>query len=87
MDGSTEFHNGFLFIAEAMKHPVAKGMAEILASSGSGPVDELVFTGHSAGGAVAQLFYFMAMTPGQEMAALVPRKYLGLLTTYGTVRN
>jgi putative lipase involved disintegration of autophagic bodies len=40
-----------------------------------GPFDTLLFTGHSAGGALAQLFYALSLTDSDPMAVLAQRKF------------
>jgi len=70
LDGSVAWHRGFLVVAEAMQRRVAEGITEVLRADGSDDVDEIVFTGHSAGGALAQLFYASAMTPESALSAV-----------------
>lgn len=56
-----QWHRGFLTVAEAMEKPLTQGIAEFIRREG--PIASLLFSGHSAGGAVAQIFYAMSMSP------------------------
>ena len=55
-----QWHKGFLGVVKTMQGRVAEAVVQQLNSStdSSKPID-LLFTGHSAGGAIAQLFYAM----------------------------
>lgn len=64
LDGSFSWHRGLLVVAEAMQDTIA---TEISKMPDVGIVDELLFTGHSAGGAIAQIFYAMSMTPDTKL--------------------
>ncbi|KAL8649146.1 MAG: hypothetical protein Q9226_005697 [Calogaya cf. arnoldii] len=58
---SAVWHGGFLTVAEAMAKQTVKEIAKI--HSDYEKVDSILFTGHSAGGAIAQIFYAMTMSP------------------------
>ncbi|KAK3298107.1 Alpha/Beta hydrolase protein [Chaetomium fimeti] len=67
-------HRGFLAVAKDMQGNVLKAIVEKLdgmANAGR-PVD-LLFTGHSAGGAIAKLFYAMSSSPGGLFSSVIPR--------------
>lgn len=59
-------------MAEAMQKTIA---SEIVKLKRPGEhvagTEELVFTGHSAGGAIAQLFYAMCATPEHHMSGIL----------------
>lgn len=58
MDNPDNFcHTGFLQVAKAMIRPVAERLRELLQQDPSRGLASLLITGHSAGGAVAQLLY------------------------------
>jgi hypothetical protein len=50
-------HQGFLCVAKSMIEPVAKRLSTLLADDPSRSTSSLLITGHSAGGAVAQLLF------------------------------
>ncbi|KAM4064497.1 lipase (class 3) domain-containing protein [Hirsutella rhossiliensis] len=56
-DPGNACHAGFLSVARAMVAPVARRLREMLEDDPSRADHSLVFTGHSAGGAVAALLY------------------------------
>ncbi|KAI4231349.1 MAG: hypothetical protein LQ349_005674 [Xanthoria aureola] len=58
---SAVWHGGFLAVAEAMANQTVKEIAKI--HSDHPKIDRILFTGHSAGGAIAQIFYAMTMSP------------------------
>ncbi|OZJ04123.1 hypothetical protein BZG36_02822 [Bifiguratus adelaidae] len=59
LEGSATWHGGFLMVAEVMQKKTAKAVAE--AATEDDQIDSILFTGHSAGGAIAQLFYAMKL--------------------------
>ncbi|KAK3291315.1 Alpha/Beta hydrolase protein [Chaetomium fimeti] len=75
-----QFHRGFLAVAEAMQERLAKHIQATVESwkatqtSPSSSQLDLLLTGHSAGGAVAQLLYAMAGSASSRLAftAVVP---------------
>jgi hypothetical protein len=56
-DAGNACHAGFLSVAKAMIKPVAARLRTLLAENPSRSASSLLITGHSAGGAVAQLLY------------------------------
>jgi hypothetical protein len=65
-------HGGFLACAKLMTDPVAQKIKETLKDAPSSKLPILVFTGHSAGGAVAALLYthLLRSTESTELTAL-----------------
>lgn len=68
-----KFHRGFLAVAEAMQEKLANRItATVTALRAQTPESpehiDLLLTGHSAGGAMAQLFYSMAMSESSHLA-------------------
>ncbi|RAL00057.1 uncharacterized protein BO80DRAFT_435445 [Aspergillus ibericus CBS 121593] len=65
------YHKGYLAVAEAMQMRLAEG---ILVAAGAPRDMGLLFTGHSAGGGMAQLFYAMAASKSSSrtIATVVP---------------
>lgn len=61
-DSGNACHAGFLEVARAMVAPVAARLRELLEQNPSRASSSLLFTGHSAGGAVASLLYMHMMT-------------------------
>ena len=56
-DAGNACHSGFLQVARSMVDPVAARLTEILQKDSSRSAPSILFTGHSAGGAVANLLY------------------------------
>ncbi|KAK3707934.1 hypothetical protein LTR37_011786 [Vermiconidia calcicola] len=56
-DEGNACHEGFLQVARSMVGPVAARLRELIEQSSSRRTCSLLFTGHSAGGAVASLLY------------------------------
>lgn len=50
-----------------MEKVTVDGIREILNASEE-PIDCVMFSGHSAGGAIAQIFYAMTMSPNTALA-------------------
>ncbi|BCS01633.1 lipase family protein [Aspergillus luchuensis] len=65
------YHKGYLAVAEAMQARLAE---EVRAAVGAPGDMDLLFTGHSAGGGMAQLFYAMAASKSSSrtIATVVP---------------
>ncbi|KAL9627367.1 MAG: hypothetical protein Q9204_006618 [Flavoplaca sp. TL-2023a] len=55
------WHGGFLAVAEAMAKPISKAISDLRREHED--VSSILFAGHSAGGAVAQVLYAMSMSP------------------------
>ncbi|KAK3935139.1 hypothetical protein QBC46DRAFT_56486 [Diplogelasinospora grovesii] len=62
---TAQFHRGFLAVAEAMQEELAKRIAATVTALKAQHID-LLLTGHSAGGAMAQLFYAMMATSAES---------------------
>ncbi|KAL8365200.1 hypothetical protein RB595_004146 [Gaeumannomyces hyphopodioides] len=67
-------HGGFLAVAKDMQENVVRAIAEKLdGMAGTERAIDLLFTGHSAGGAIAKLFYAMSSSPGSLFSSVRPR--------------
>lgn len=60
------WHGGFLAVAEAMAKQTVKAISEIHRQYED--IGSILFTGHSAGGAIAQVFHAMSMSPDSILA-------------------
>lgn len=69
-DEGNACHQGFLQVARSMVDPVAARLKQLLEQSPSRVASTLLFTGHSAGGAVANLLYLHmhSKTPNNALA-------------------
>ncbi|OJZ81312.1 hypothetical protein ASPFODRAFT_703570 [Aspergillus luchuensis CBS 106.47] len=74
------YHKGYLAVAEAMQARLAE---EVRAAVGAPGDMDLLFTGHSAGGGMAQLFYAMAASKSSSrtIATVVPSEPLIILSS------
>jgi len=61
-DRGNACHAGFLECARAMVHPVVEQLKDLIQRDPSCAASSLLFTGHSAGGAVATLLYMHMIT-------------------------
>jgi len=68
LEGSTAWHSGFLVVALAMQK---KAASLITAECQKQKFDSILFTGHSAGGAIAQMFFAMTKTTKSAIANAV----------------
>ena len=69
LDGTAMWHGGFLLVASTMENQTAKAISK--AKNGNDCIDSLIFTGHSAGGAIAQIFYAMSMSSNTALSRAV----------------
>ncbi|KAF1928891.1 alpha/beta-hydrolase [Didymella exigua CBS 183.55] len=82
LNGQLKWHEGFLTVAEAMEPHLTKQIKELLKHEG--PIDSVLFSGHSAGGAVAQIFYAMSMSRLYDLAGVVTGFKQVHCITFGT---
>jgi alpha-beta hydrolase superfamily lysophospholipase len=68
-EASTLWHRGFLRMTLRMEMEIAK-VLEKVASQVDKP-EQLLFTGHSAGGAIAQILYALSMQSDSALAKAV----------------
>ncbi|KAI1125635.1 Alpha/Beta hydrolase protein [Nemania abortiva] len=66
---NTQWHRGFLAMALKMQKEIAK-VVEKVASQNNRP-EQILFTGHSAGGAIAQILYALSMRTDSAMAKAI----------------
>ena len=69
LDGTAMWHGGFLLVASTMENQTAKAISK--AKNGNDCIDSLLFTGHSTGGAIAQIFYAMSMSSNTALSRAV----------------
>jgi len=71
------WHRGFLGVANAMHSKVMGAILSLAENISTTPTrqkkPDLLFTGHSAGGAVAQILYAMCGSPSHALSSLVPK--------------
>ncbi|RYP48538.1 hypothetical protein DL768_005577 [Monosporascus sp. mg162] len=74
MQSTARCHRGFLTVAEHMQRAVGQAIDKMLNCLETGPADglDLIFTGHSAGGAIAKLLYAMSASPSHAIANPIP---------------
>ncbi|KAK3292178.1 Alpha/Beta hydrolase protein [Chaetomium fimeti] len=72
-----EWHKGFLAVAQDMKDRILRAIDNALPATatagGSTDAIHLLFTGHSAGGAVAKLLYAMSASQDPNMSRVIAR--------------
>lgn len=68
LEGSNTWHNGLLIVALAMEKKVASIVTKEYQKQ---KFDSILFTGHSAGGAIAQIFFAMSKTKKSAIANAV----------------
>lgn len=66
LDDEIPCHEGFLEVARAMVRPVAARLRQLVQENKSRRSSSLLFTGHSAGGAVANLLYMHMLSQRVE---------------------
>jgi len=86
--GPVAIHNGFLRVATSMASQVEQILQQKATSLDDPSTVDLVFTGHSAGGAVAALLFAHMLTPGMEeicssKTATTPGEVLTYASTLG----
>jgi len=69
LDGTVGWHQGFLRVAEKMEPRIVQ-VTEYLRARQS-HIKSILFTGHSAGGAIAQIFYAASQSPQSSMSKAV----------------
>ncbi|KAH8812912.1 Alpha/Beta hydrolase protein [Xylogone sp. PMI_703] len=71
---TARWHQGFLTVAEEMQARIGEAIIETLETlidqTGSAEDIDLIFTGHSAGGAIARLFYAMCTSPNHTIGGI-----------------
>ncbi|EAQ89808.1 hypothetical protein CHGG_06427 [Chaetomium globosum CBS 148.51] len=68
------YHRGFLAVAKGMQENVVRAISEKLDGiADTGRAVDLLFTGHSAGGAIAKLFYAMSSSSSSLFSSVIPR--------------
>jgi hypothetical protein len=66
-------HEGFLIVAKRMQESVVAAIVKKLdGMTNTGRAVDLLFTGHSAGGAIAKLFYAMSSSSGSSFSSVLP---------------
>ena len=66
-------HEGFITVANRMQESVVKAIVEKLdGMANTGRAVDLVFTGHSAGGAIAKLFYAISSSSDSPFSVVLP---------------
>jgi hypothetical protein len=66
LDDENPCHEGFLQVARSMVAPVAARLRQLVEQDPSRHTSSLLFTGHSAGGAVANLLYLHMLSTSTE---------------------
>ena len=72
---TTRWHRGFLSMTLKMQKEIAK-IVEKVASQIDRP-EQILFTGHSAGGAIAQILYALSMRIDSAMARAIQGNHAG----------
>ncbi|KAK5174035.1 uncharacterized protein LTR77_001115 [Saxophila tyrrhenica] len=67
LDDENPCHEGFLQVARSMVRPVAARLRQLVEQDPSRHTSSLLFTGHSAGGAVANLLYLHMLSQKAEI--------------------
>ncbi|KAL8895270.1 MAG: hypothetical protein Q9192_003743 [Flavoplaca navasiana] len=76
------WHGGFLAVAEAMAKPIGKAILDLRREHED--VSSILFAGHSAGGAVAQVLYAMSMSPDMILSKEILDFHSIHCITFGT---
>ncbi|KAK5053075.1 hypothetical protein LTR84_002049 [Exophiala bonariae] len=64
LDGTMKWHKGFLHVASVMDPTIVAAIKDV--RNEQPDINTILFTGHSAGGAIAQIFLAASNSPGTE---------------------
>jgi hypothetical protein len=72
LDETTLWHQGFLQVALKMEPHIASFVKQVCSRDES--LQQILITGHSAGGAIAQILYALSMRLGSAIAKAIQGK-------------